>query len=87
MYEIELTETQRLMDGSFNDTNYNETLAVQGKNEKVYAQAMSCCAFSHVVRKQSCCEAGRGLNSDFRAGIMDGSYWIVRSSLGKNQKL
>lgn len=30
-YEIEISESQRLSDNTFNDTSYNETLTMQGK--------------------------------------------------------
>lgn len=85
MYEIELTETQRLTDGNF--TN-NGTLTLQGEHWKDFHFRQLVMSIFRKHRKQPrCSEAGRSFNCDFRTDFVDGRNWTFRSSLGQNQKL
>lgn len=87
-YEVEITESHRFVDASFNDTNNNITSSFQGKQNV-------CCAlflFNHFTkiklhRKQNSCEAGRSFNCYFCALSVGWRNRTVRSSMGEDKKL
>lgn len=87
-YEVEITESHRLTDVNFNDTNNNATLTFQGKLFDLFfkfEQQLFLKYFRN--RNQNHRKTGRSFNCNLCVNSLDGRHRVVRSPLGKNKKL